>query len=215
MQQINQGMMAEVHEIHELLTYRSQTTTTSNAQASDILEIMSSEIQNVSGAWSPKLLQATFEAELGDAIQVCVTKALPSQKEQLSPVQVPTQQPILPNSSLSLTRRKVWRRTVTATPTQTILGQLRCFVANCEVVERSYIEFDGTELPPRKITETTSNFFFVPARWLFCFGISKGFRLQRTWSNTRCWQATIRTFRVSNLPFSPKYTSRNSEFDDI
>ena len=205
--------MTEVRDVHELLTFRSQTITPTNTQASDLLEVMSSDIQNVSGAWSPKLLQATFEAELGNAIQVCFAKALQSQREQPSPIQAPTEQSVVANSSLSLIRKKVKRRTLTASTTQTILGEVRCFLASCEVVEGPDVELDGTESSSRETKETTSNFVFVPASWLLRLGISKGVRFQRMWSNTRCWQATIRTFRVSSLHLHVKYTPRTGEIN--
>ncbi len=199
LQQLKQGM-SEIHDIHNSLIFQSRTVTTTDSQASDTVDGLSSEIHKAVESWSSKQLQPIFKAELSKAIQSCVSNMNQEQKPESNTISTSNDGPKFSTFNKALLRRKHQVRAPQSRTVRTGFGKLRCFVTTHEVVREVIsppdVGSDGTNFERVKQTETNTRFIFKPSRWLVKVGASQVLHFEKSKSDSRCWQNTLRTFKV-------------------
>jgi hypothetical protein len=199
LQQLKQGI-SEIHEIHNSLIFQSRTVTTNDSQASNTVDGLSSEIHKAVESWSSKQLQPIFEAELSKAIQFCVSNMNQERKPESNIASASNDRQKVSPFNRALLRRKHQVGVPQSRTLRTGFGKLRCFVTTHEVVSEviSPPDVDGEEanFGPVKETETNIRFIFKPARWLIKVGASQVLQFEKSKSDSRCWQKTLRVFKV-------------------
>jgi hypothetical protein len=192
--------MSEIHEIHNSLIFQSRSVTTNDSQASNTVDGLSSEIHKAVESWSSKQLQPIFEAELSKAIQFCVSNMNQEPKPESNTASSSNDRPKVPTFNKSLLRRKHQVGAPQSRTLRTGFGTLRCFVTTHEVVRGVIsppdVDGDGENFGPVKQTEKTISFIFKPSRWLVKVGASQVLHFEKSKSDSRCWQKTLRTFKV-------------------
>ena len=192
--------MSEIHEIHNSLIFQSRTVTTTDSQASNTVDGLSSEIHKAVEPLSSKQLQPIFEAELTKAIRICVSNMNQEPKPESDTASVPNDRPKVSTFNKTLLRKKQRVGAPQSRTLRTGFGTLRCFVTTHEVVREviSPPDVDGNEanFEPVKETETNVRFIFKPAMWLIKVGASQVLQFEKSKSDSRCWQKTLRVFKV-------------------
>jgi hypothetical protein len=196
--------MSEIHEIHSLM-FQSRIVTTTDSQASNPVDGLSSDIHKAVESWSSKQLQPVFEAELAKAIQSCVSTMNQEQKSESNTASVSYDRLKFPTYPKALIQRKHQVGTRQSRTIRTGLGKLRCFVTTYEiareVISPPDVDGDGANFGPVKQTETHISFIFKPSRWLVKVGASQVLQFEKSKSDSRCWQKTLRTFKVCGHSF--------------
>ena len=196
--------MSEIHEIHDSLIFQSRSMTTTDSQASNPVDGLSSEIHKAVESWSSKQLQPIVEAELTKAIRFCVSNMNQEQKPESDTASVSKDRPKVSTFNKALLRRKHQVGDPKSRTLRTGFGTLRCFVTTHEVVREVIsppdVDGDGENFGPVKQTEKTISFIFKPSRWLVKVGATQVLQFEKSKSDSRCWQQTLRTFKVCSHP---------------
>jgi hypothetical protein len=197
--------MTEIHEIHNSLIFQSRTMTTTDSQASNSIDGLSSEIHKAVESWSSKQLHPIVEAELSKAIQVCVSNMNQEQKPESNTASASNDKPNVTTFPKALIRRRRKVGPPQSRSTRTGFGTLRCFVTTHEVVREVIsppdVDGDDANFGPVKQTETNIRFIFTPSRWLIKVGATQALQFEKIKSDSRCWQKTLRTFKVCSHSF--------------
>jgi len=193
-------MQQQITNVHEMLTFQSRTVTTSapNPQASELVEMLLPDIQRVSESWCLEQVRHVLEAELSKAVQACVSNMQQERKEDICHERGLAHDPVLPNFSGVVVRKRRQVGRCESRTSRTILGKLRCLATTYNVLQPSNTgneeNHQTSGSSPRK--ETQISFVFKPSKWLIKLGVSRVLQFERTKSFSRCWQTTLRTFNV-------------------
>jgi hypothetical protein len=192
--------MNEIHEIHSSVIFQSQIVSTTNSQASNTVDGLSSEIHKAVESWSSKQLQPILEAELSKSIQSCVSNMDQEPKSESNTASASNDRPKVSTFNKTLLRKKQRVGAPELRTLRTGFGTLRCFVTTHEVVREvispTDVDGDGANFGPVKQTETNISFIFKPSRWLVKVGATQVLQFEKSKSDSRCWQKTLRTFKV-------------------
>jgi hypothetical protein len=197
--------MSEIHEIHNSIIFQSRTMTTTDFQASNTVDGLSSEIHKAVESWSSKQLQPIVEAELSKAIQFCVSNMNQEQKPESHTASASNDRAIVTSFPKALMRRRRKVGPPQSRGIRTGFGTVHCFVTTHEVV-REVIpppEVDGDDANFRQVRQTENNisFVFKPSRWLVKVGASQVLHFEKSKSDSRCWQKVLRTYKVCSRSF--------------
>lgn len=202
LQQLKQGM-SKIHEIHNSLIFQSRTMTTTDSQASNTIDGLSSDIHKAVESWSSKQLHPIFEAELSKAIQACVSNMNQEQKPESNTTPgapASNDRPNVTTFSKAFIRRSRKVGPLQSRSSRTGFGTLCCFVTTYEVVREVIsppdVVGDDANFGPVKQRETNIRFIFTPSRWLIKVGASQVLQFEKSKSDSRCWQKTLRTFKL-------------------
>ena len=174
--------------------------TTTDSQASNTVGGLSSEIHKAVEPWASKQLQPIVEAELTKAIGFCVSNMNQEQNPESNTASASNDRPKVSTFNKTLLRKKQRVGAPELRTLRTGFGTLRCFVTTHEVVREVIsppdVDGDGANFGPVKQTETNISFIFKPSRWLVKVGATQVLQFEKSKSDSRCWQKTLRTFKV-------------------